>query len=209
MDAYLRIVLGSSPHPWGTLLDPYITQPSARFIPTPVGNTSISTDVLDRHHGSSPHPWGTHDKPATVLGHERFIPTPVGNTQNPCTDPRYRPVHPHTRGEHMLSSRTTATRVGSSPHPWGTLFQSQPRYATLRFIPTPVGNTRMEQPYPALCSVHPHTRGEHTGAPCRLPTLIGSSPHPWGTRVLVHSAPVNSRFIPTPVGNTRTAISAI
>ena len=72
---------GSSPRPWGTREMEEAYQLDARFIPTPVGNTSSCSKRKSAKCGSSPRPWGTlffclHDG---VL--RRFIPTPVGNTR--------------------------------------------------------------------------------------------------------------------------------
>ena len=70
-----------------------------RFIPTPVGNASVTKAVshgLSVHphargerigrllktfesYGSSPRPWGTQAANQPVHLFERFIPTPVGN----------------------------------------------------------------------------------------------------------------------------------
>ena len=132
--------VGSSPHPWGTLLPVMNINRLRRFIPTPVGNT-IQMQVLQlgwtvhphtrgEHHirtnhqsiynGSSPHPWGTHCQARGYVLQHRFIPTPVGNTAAPDHGPGYEAVHPHTRGEHGPASNKARCPFGSSPHPWGT-----------------------------------------------------------------------------------------
>ena len=60
--------------------------------------------------------------------------------------------------------------------------------AIFRFIPTPVGNTRIRLPWDQRKAVHPHACGEHYRK------------QPGSNR--------NNRFIPTPVGNTEMDHSA-
>ena len=99
------------------------------------------------------------------------------------------PVHPHARGEHSAGADRLTGRPGSSPRPWGTRSPPESRASSLRFIPTPVGNTRTPRPV------------ARDGC--------GSSPRPWGTpvQVLVHARRL--RFIPTPVGNTPLLLAAM
>ena len=121
--AQTRSSAGSSPRPWGTLVEPSFDPLPVRFIPTSVGNTTSTSSKLRaapvhphvrgehgtdkgfevRDYGSSPRPWGTLGKLTEEAKFTRFIPTSVGNT------PRRRPalttcsVHPHVRGEHLAS----------------------------------------------------------------------------------------------------------
>ena len=134
------LILGSSPHAWGT---PSISGPHVgddRFIPTCVGNTTryawTRAEITVHPHmrgehgarapdavgpdGSSPHAWGTRRLKVPFLDTDRFIPTCVGNTLSAAIAALTRSVHPHMRGEHSLSARTTASTTGSSPHAWGT-----------------------------------------------------------------------------------------
>src|SRR5690606_35310990 len=96
-------------------------QRRGRFIPTPVGNTSLKSTGSTSVTASSPRPWGT-------------------RPQRRSWRPR-RPLHPHARGEHRPPPHRRAPRprfiptpVGnthgggfrwiakhaSSPRPWGT-----------------------------------------------------------------------------------------
>ena len=70
--------------------------------------------------GSSPHAWGTLPLKAVLSHRGRFIPTCVGNTPNVCPNPAAIPVHPHMRGEHGVTNRERVSKIGSSPHAWGT-----------------------------------------------------------------------------------------
>ena len=115
-------ILGSSPRPWGT---PNSSRPLSRycrFIPTPVGNTTLLICALVRSSvhphargehwnlrnrlsataGSSPRPWGTHLRIRRMIMEERFIPTPVGNTCDAMAGRSRHSVHPHARGEHKM-----------------------------------------------------------------------------------------------------------
>ena len=156
----------------------------ARFIPTRVGNTSLSVtfiailsvhphtrgehgsdhEVRPRIAGSSPHAWGTHflDRPQSRC--RRFIPTRVGNTLLGPGREWSKPVHPHTRGEHLRKIVLSLYPSGSSPHAWGTLPSGSSALSKLRFIPTRVGNTPYGRISGSDWSVHPHTRGEHTSS---------------------------------------------
>ncbi len=196
-----------------------------RFIPTHVGNTIPGAEArLNRpvhphtrgEHGplgaamspgigSSPHTWGTHDSAPLNGARPRFIPTHVGNTDDLKRFVVHRPVHPHTRGEHITEITDSPTRFGSSPHTWGTQCDPYPDVSPRRFIPTHVGNTLLNKIWPSRISVHPHTRGEHEGLVVVVLRPDGSSPHTRGTRHVSRGCRPDLRFIPTHVGNTRTA----
>ena len=105
----------------------------------------------------------------------------------------------------MVAWPCSAWPPGSSPRPWGTRM-TEPRTPTrTRFIPTPVGNTSGSTSTRSTSSVHPHARGEHAMRKHAQPSRGGSSPRPWGTRLLQQLGIVVDRFIPTPVGNTQPA----
>ncbi len=57
-------------------------------------------------------------------------------------------------------------------------------------------------------TVHPHGCGEHRPRASGSAVLIGSSPRVWGTHEVYAVTGVTVRFIPTGVGNTRTACPA-
>ncbi len=132
---------GSSPHKWGIRIANVSKNPSMRFIPTQVGNTSCAVTiprVLPVHPhtsgeywslkrppssecGSSPHKWGIRTHEITLVQVLRFIPTQVGNTTMNGHRSFWSTVHPHTSGEYVH-----------------TVHQSR---SCVRFIPTQVGNT--------------------------------------------------------------------
>ena len=213
---------GSSPRPWGTQSNGAGTVPKTRFIPTPVGNTTIlpAGVIVEPVHphargehgitelesavegGSSPRPWGTRCCGSPLVGSSRFIPTPVGNTRSHRLQRRQSPVHPHARGEHSDERRYACVESGSSPRPWGTQKCFSHTSNPSRFIPTPVGNTPCCRMGVSGRTVHPHARGEHGQRPESTRQSCGSSPRPWGTPTSTGVADSGKRFIPTPVGNT-------
>jgi len=172
---------GSSPRLWGTRCQVRLLLLCSRFIPTPVGNTLISTEpplsyavhphACGEHlpdnsrgcypSGSSPRLWGTQPPSVPRLLNGRFIPTPVGNTRGVISPTITTSVHPHACGEHSLSQYGHGISGGSSPRLWGTLKYVYFPNSQNRFIPTPVGNTRKQRHRKHYQKVHPHACGEH------------------------------------------------
>ena len=155
------VTSGSSPRVWGIRHAAKPCRRTARFIPTRVGNTSVTAvcPLLITVHphacgeyvtrvpgfreedGSSPRVWGIHSSPRLPGLNARFIPTRVGNTH--FRGRKYRPsaVHPHACGEYLPCPAGTPLRCGSSPRVWGIRRPSRRRCPATRFIPTRVGNT--------------------------------------------------------------------
>ncbi len=200
---------GSSPRPWGTRSRADRADHRGRFIPTPVGNTCLTTctttaSAVHPHArgehsdggvcslsdvGSSPRPWGTQVRNPSFSDMNRFIPTPVGNTEVSSTRWRCGSVHPHARGEHARRRTSSGCIGGSSPRPWGTPGRAGHLRHLGRFIPTPVGNTHSAASASALPTVHPHARGEHAETDKTITEMGGSSPRPWGTRASAGAMP--------------------
>ena len=112
-------------------------------------------------YGSSPRLWGTPRVGQRQRRERRFIPTPVGNTSESFFVDRLTTVHPHACGEHMGNMSCSTVKTGSSPRLWGTLQRSRLSSRNIRFIPTPVGNTRPAPDRDTSIPVHPHACGEH------------------------------------------------
>ena len=200
---------GSSPHARGTPGTRAGGTCHRRFIPTRAGNTadssrqrhaaSVHPHTRGEHpagviaprpgNGSSPHARGTHRIVAEELAHRRFIPTRAGNTAPSSMIRSEIMVHPHTRGEHALTSRLIPRISGSSPHARGT------RTARCRRATS--------------CAVHPHTRGEHRNGSRRAHARDGSSPHARGTPRRDPQVSRPGRFIPTRAGNTPVYLSSL
>ena len=121
---------------------------------------------------------------------------------SPVGTPGVKPtVHPHACGEHSSSSEPPPKSLGSSPRLWGTYVELGKIRATVRFIPTPVGNIPAPPRDGEGSPVHPHACGEHWIPTSRNAARIGSSPRLWGTCRACPRRSRRPRFIPTPVGN--------
>ena len=159
-----------------------LQQVCSRFIPTPVGNT-VRPHIDSINATVHPHACGEHaHRPKVPHLYLRFIPTPVGNTRRTTCLRCTRPVHPHACGEHIIFILSICILNGSSPRLWGTLCCMRKLYSSLRFIPTPVGNTPCVFSPGNSAPVHPHACGEHRSLHFTRKTGIGSSPRLWGTR---------------------------
>ena len=172
--------------------------------------------------GSSPRMWGTPYAASWMEFLYRFIPTQVGNTSPSTTVVYVPPVHPHAGGEHLCPRMKFTFVIGSSPRRWGTLVKSHFLHHALRFIPTQVGNTTYGRYYNCYFAVHPHAGGEHitalfsgwavtvhphAGGEHNFigyfgTKIVGSSPRRWGTPHQNFLYNLQTRFIPTQVGNT-------
>ena len=71
-----------------------------------------------------------------------------------------------------------------------------------RFIPTHVGNTTHPAGWLPHIPVHPHACGEHNQHFGLIVGQVGSSPRMWGTPPMTRELMIETRFIPTHVGNT-------
>ena len=198
---FYRAARGSSPHAWGTVTLEDKARLPGRFIPTCVGNCRAGSNhsrYIPVHphmrgelsperpqymnaHGSSPHAWGTGSLSGGHVVFLRFIPTCVGNWPIVHAASVVASVHPHMRGELIISGSFLSGKCGSSPHAWGTVCLSCHSYIIRRFIPTCVGNWETPELLPIEFSVHPHMRGELIGIKLNGSVIAGSSPHAWGT----------------------------
>ena len=201
----LLLGYGSSPRTWGTRCQMAGGPHRVRFIPTHVGNAwpnSRRTTISAVHphargerggvsardipnDGSSPRTWGTRPVQGAVRRLHRFIPTHVGNASGSPLLVDRTPVHPHARGERHSMAVQHVHRAGSSPRTWGT----RPPHT----------------PADPVSAVHPHARGERPPRSSSRTTSLGSSPRTWGTRRSHFQNAQTARFIPTHVGNAKTA----
>ncbi len=172
-----------------------------RFIPTDAGNTARNGNArqdepvhphrrgehlkgnkpLRPKSGSSPQTRGTRKTNRRWIAALRFIPTDAGNTKIVLIPVTLFPVHPHRRGEHLMSCSRTLMPRGSSPQTRGTRATAKPYPSSYRFIPTDAGNTHCHYPTPPLNTVHPHRRGEHGSTLAGRLAYTGSSPQTRGT----------------------------
>ena len=214
--------IGSSPRMWGTPIGESGWGKSGRFIPTDVGNSDgvmVKTPDTPVHphgcgelvsdslaicpvHGSSPRMWGTRTGSANNGVIDRFIPTDVGNSQMHCFLALYKPVHPHGCGELASLNLNRRRKNGSSPRMWGTQYVGSTAHLNNRFIPTDVGNSRLNRRPLNAHPVHPHGCGELSHRRPVASRSLGSSPRMWGTHSLGSGGQADDRFIPTDVGNS-------
>ena len=133
---------GSSPRTWGTHGSCRLCDRGDRFIPTYMGNASMSPmtsspgSVHPHVHGervfatapgysqigSSPRTWGTPYRGLQPLRRSRFIPTYMGNATGFPGKIINIPVHPHVHGERLLGWPRPRRASGSSPRTWGTRY---------------------------------------------------------------------------------------
>ena len=92
--------------------------------------------------------------------------------------------------------------VGPSPRLWGIRVRGRPAMGLCRFIPTHVGNSRLQGGLRERREVHPHACGEYWTRAARLFLSAGSSPRMWGILNVRIIGKKRQRFIPTHVGNT-------
>ena len=213
--------VGSSPRVWGTAAPCNSCGRYARFIPTCVGNGTISTSArktgaVHPHvcgercfwiasrlggGGSSPRVWGTVHLNSRLELFGRFIPTCVGNGHEMRYKGHSLPVHPHVCGERARARNNRGDCQGSSPRVWGTVETPCHAVVNPRFIPTCVGNGRCSALQVPMMAVHPHVCGERSQWRDQEQRNNGSSPRVWGTVKTCCPGLVARRFIPTCVGN--------
>ena len=111
----------------------------------------------------------------------RFIPTRAGNTLGVVLGVDLNPVHPHSRGEHIVPIVHHFFFRGSSPLARGTLLPDNLSVGGYRFIPTRAGNTLRSARPEVSTAVHPHSRGEHVFICITVIVIRGSSPLARGT----------------------------
>ena len=198
-------------------------RPRRRFIPARVGNTPPVSPSTKRHTvhprsrgeherplflrrsqtGSSPLARGTQHLVRVLPRPFRFIPARAGNTGYSAPMPIRPPVHPRSRGEHLLAHPGLVHGHGSSPLARGTPDAREDGAAHDRFIPARAGNTLGQGNVVSHFTVHPRSRGEHSQTEAQIETRTGSSPLARGTLDKVSGNTKAIRFIPARAGNTR------
>ena len=200
-----------------------IAEGDERFIPARAGNTSAdpgrmvgrpvhprsrgehlhSPEPLIPIHGSSPLARGTPRRLRRYPTRTRFIPARAGNTARAVSGRLTGPVHPRSRGEHVVDDKDRATSYGSSPLARGTPGNRRRQHLNQRFIPARAGNTIVALRLNLVIPVHPRSRGEHASSFVRHRSCTGSSPLARGTPRPVAVHRLGGRFIPARAGNTR------
>jgi len=135
--------------------------------------------------GSSPRVWGTHPWVYHPNLKRRFIPTGVGNAMLSINWTPSNTVHPHGCGERLARYTRRYYDGGSSPRVWGTHYFVLFLCILYRFIPTGVGNAKLDHQKDVYISVHPHGCGERQRRLSMIERESGSSPRVWGTRLRI------------------------
>ena len=152
---------GSPPRAWGLLRNRVDRSPSGRFTPTGVGTTSGTASTItfssvhphgrgdygaeetlyQRGNGSPPRAWGLPGEQKRPSRPLRFTPTGVGTTEAHYYKVMKTTVHPHGRGDYLLTGGLFDHLFGSPPRAWGLQTESQAENLPGRFTPTGVGTT--------------------------------------------------------------------
>ena len=222
-NARLQQAHGSPPRLWGTRHAAERDTRPRRFTPTPVGNAPTSpacrsaatvhphacgeragaAGQLVAPGGSPPRLWGTPEIRTIIRARSRFTPTPVGNARSTSGPTAAAPVHPHACGERHPTTPVPLLAAGSPPRLWGTRISGERPPRLQRFTPTPVGNAGPDDHRASNGPVHPHACGERAAGETGSSTFTGSPPRLWGTPAVARVIQNESRFTPTPVGNTK------
>src|SRR5579883_3473190 len=137
-----------------------------------------------------------------MLRDRRSTPTHVGNTSAILLWRHTMSVHPHARGEYVMSFAPSADFFGPPPRTWGILLQAFRDARGERSTPTHVGNTSTIRSSGAGDSVHPHARGEYSPQLSILSPRPGPPPRTWGILAGGVADELYRRSTPTHVGNT-------
>src|SRR5208337_3650148 len=214
---------GSPPRAWGQLFTVRIDGLDRRFTPTRVGTTRLRTCSRsrlsvhphargdnyehwtrgDRAGGSPPRAWGQHGIRQRRSAVIRFTPTRVGTTPARHSNAPATTVHPHARGDNLVSPRAHPSPFGSPPRAWGQRLKGKWERRHRRFTPTRVGTTYAREVQDGRIPVHPHARGDNATCRAVVSARSGSPPRAWGQPRQPPLLLRPTRFTPTPVGTTR------
>ena len=150
--------------------------------------------------GSPPRAWGRLRLEYIIISIVRFTPTCVGTLQMQASCPILHPVHPHVRGDAVMSYAQWRSIGGSPPRAWGRFSRLVWVLALKRFTPTCVGTLQRICLHRRASSVHPHVRGDADFELVQIEQVFGSPPRAWGRFQPVKDGRINSRFTPTCVG---------
>ena len=130
----------------------------------------------------------------------RFTPTGVGTMRSRVPSSATPTVHPHGRGDNLVSGAGWWTVLGSPPRAWGQFALARRRAVVGRFTPTGVGTIIRTQRRSNTRTVHPHGRGDNAYERVEDAGRGGSPPRAWGQSSGARHATAHPRFTPTGVG---------
>src|SRR5579883_1509930 len=137
-----------------------------------------------------------------MLRDRRSTPTHVGNTSAILLWRHTMSVHPHARGEYVMSFAPSADFFGPPPRTWGIPAALRRIRLGRRSTPTHVGNTCCPSANSAGKAVHPHARGEYGNEFRKGTGNLGPPPRTWGIHNAAARVTQDARSTPTHVGNT-------
>ena len=172
---------GSSPHTRGALLYMLASTSERGIIPAYAGSTCRRSAGPERRwdhprirgehpvkmppklrtSGSSPHTRGALLGTTQIHALPRIIPAYAGSTGVRRSHPAHLQDHPRIRGEHSLSTSSTLTGAGSSPHTRGARISHRRHFRPVRIIPAYAGSTSIAECSTIARRDHPRIRGEH------------------------------------------------
>src|SRR5208337_881211 len=153
--------------------------------------------------GSPPRAWGQHQVNRVPGASDRFTPTRVGTTAARHSNAPATTVHPHARGDNLVSPRAHPSPFGSPPRAWGQRLKGKWERRHRRFTPTRVGTTYAREVQDGRIPVHPHARGDNATCRAVVSARSGSPPRAWGQPRQPPLLLRPTRFTPTRVGTTR------
>ena len=168
-----------------------------------MGTTPPGLGYSPRISGSPPLAWGQLYASPRIITNNRFTPTRVGTTDEKLAFVEPSSVHPHSRGDNPLNWMRDLRQVGSPPLAWGQRLYSSKLVQPLRFTPTRVGTTELDERRFDKLAVHPHSRGDNLIAWRSFANVPGSPPLAWGQLQTSRLHLKSFRFTPTRVGTTR------
>ena len=150
--------------------------------------------------GSPPPAWGSPFGLHPNYFEARFTPTRVGKPRERQSPDHHPTVHPHPRGEAIMTTYKWTVRRGSPPPAWGSHRREAPQCPNCRFTPTRVGKPNGPCSWCYAQTVHPHPRGEAVGELGEGEYVVGSPPPAWGSLADPVHTILCLRFTPTRVG---------
>ena len=134
-----KFIRGTPPHAWGQSYISLFSLKFLRYTPTCVGTIPfpLELSVLSSVHphmrgdniiaklqlstksGTPPHAWGQYQSLNTSENFTRYTPTCVGTMKIELKPKGFDTVHPHMRGDNILTFIYISHHIGTPPHAWG------------------------------------------------------------------------------------------
>ena len=155
---------------------------------------------MHRKIGSPPRAWGQSVQRRINKIVQRFTPTGVGTIRAAVPVLPASSVHPHGRGDNVVSNSTSLCSNGSPPRAWGQSYWLPDPKPAHRFTPTGVGTIARVALNRYAPAVHPHGRGDNAFSTHLWGSSLGSPPRAWGQSEGLPRETRTRRFTPTGVG---------